>query len=286
MLATALAPGCVADDGTSTLDGGGDAAGACAIPSVPGVEDYLAEVVGELALGPRATAAQRGSARSSLLVAMGRLDVEAEHQLYSTGGNVVGWLPATTTSRSIVVVGAHLDTVAGSPGANDNATGVATVLAVARNLAAQRCRGAVVMFVAFDQEEVGLVGSSEFADRLPALHQEVLAVHTIDQVGWDRDGDRRFEIELPTETLWAEYQAAAAAIGVAVSRTDTGDTDHVSFRARGYPAAGVTEEFVGGDTSPYYHTAGDTIATVELAYTARAVELITTVVGRELGGER
>ena len=57
------------------------------------------------------------------------------------------------------MVGAHLDSEVGSPGANDNATGVAAVLAVARALKDLQCRSRGVMFVMFDQEEVGLLGS-------------------------------------------------------------------------------------------------------------------------------
>jgi hypothetical protein len=43
-----------------------------------------------------------------------------------------------------------------------------------------------------------------------------------------------------------------------VAITQTAGTDHASFRARGLPAAGLTEECVGGDTSPLRHTPGDT----------------------------
>jgi hypothetical protein len=103
-------------------------------------------------------------------------------------------------------------------------------------------------------------------------------VHTVDQVAWDDDGDRVFEIELPTAALFQQYQSAAAALGLGVTQTDTSGTDHQAFRTDGFAAAGVTEEYVGGDTSPHYHTSGDTYATADLAFTADAVRLVSRVV--------
>jgi Zn-dependent M28 family amino/carboxypeptidase len=140
------------------------------------------------------------------------------------------------------------------------------------------CRTAAVTVALFDQEESGLFGSRAFAQTLdPAM---VRAVHTIDQVAWDFDGDRRFELELPTPQLEAEWLAAAAVVGVSLRSTLTGGTDHDSFRERGFAAVGLTEEYVGGDTSPYRHTAQDTHASVEpyLDYTALAAKLTAQVV--------
>jgi hypothetical protein len=289
-LALAARPGCGADDagggpdGGALVDGGGDGDPGCLVPDLAGTDAYLADVVGHLAAAPRASVAARAATREYLTAALEALGLVTSLDSYAGGANVVGRLAATDPAATTwILIGAHFDTVAGSPGADDNATGVATALATVRNLAAQPCRAHGVLVAAFDQEELGLVGSTQLAARLRADGTALVAVHTIDQAGWDADRDRRFEIELPTAALWTEYQAAAAATGVAVTRTTTGDTDHVPFRERGYPAAGVSEEFAGGDTSPHYHTAGDTLATVELAYTARAVRLVTTVVGRELG---
>ncbi len=263
-----------------------DGASGCAVPQVAGLDGYLAGAVGHLAAAPRASAAARTATRGYLMTELAGLGLDVSVDSYGQGANVVGRLAATAPGASTwILIGAHFDTVAVSPGANDDATGVAAVLGVARNLAAQPCRRHGLMVVGFDQEEIGLIGSTALAGRLFAAGTALVAVHTVDQVGWDRDGDHRFEIELPTAGLWAEYQAAAAATGSPVGRTTSAGTDHASFRERGYAAAGVTEEFVGGDTTPHYHTAGDTLATVDLAYTARAVRLVSYVVGRELGAD-
>jgi Zn-dependent M28 family amino/carboxypeptidase len=201
---------------------------------------------------------------------------------YPSGANVYAMLPATVTTSHQIIVGAHFDTVPGSPGANDDATGVAAVLAVARYLTDAPCRNAAVTVILFDEEEAGLFGSRAAANTLSAQQADVIAVHTIDQIGWDGDGDRRFEIELPTTQLEADYQAAAAVIGVPVTTTTTTGTDHQSFRAAGFPSVGLTEEYVGGDTSPYRHTPQDTAATVNPDYLVAGAQLVAQVVLTEV----
>jgi Zn-dependent M28 family amino/carboxypeptidase len=133
-----------------------------------------------------------------------------------------------------------------------------------------------VIVAFFDQEELGLFGSRAFAQMLAPA--DIRAVHTIDQVAWDADHDRVFELELPTAALEAEWRAAATTVGATVRTTATGGTDHVSFRDRGLAAAGLTEEFAGGDTSPFRHTAGDTPTTVDAAYLALASKLTAQVI--------
>jgi Zn-dependent M28 family amino/carboxypeptidase len=173
--------------------------------------------------------------------------------------------------------------VSNSPGANDNATGVAVVLAAARALAGVSCRDTNVVFVFFDQEEVGLVGSGAYAAAAAAAGTNIIAAHTIDQAGWDMDNDLRFEIERPSAGLFAQYQAAAAAVGAQVVSTQTGTTDHESFRSQGFAAAGVTEEYVSGDTTPHYHLPSDTVATVDATYHRVAARMMIYLLARELG---
>ena len=153
-------------------------------------------------------------------------------------------LQASTLSTSNIVIGAHFDSVPGSPGANDNATGVAFVLAVARYLTSVDCRQSNVYFVLFDEEEIGLVGSYQFAQFLSNQGTDVVSVHTIDQMGWDQDNDLAVELERPSGNLYSEWVQSKTAAGLSMTlhQTDTGQTDHVSFRQFGFAAIGITEE--------------------------------------------
>ncbi|HUQ04645.1 MAG TPA: M20/M25/M40 family metallo-hydrolase [Kofleriaceae bacterium] len=303
--ASAGLAGCAGDDGgADDDDGGGDdgdgggidavdamlpdgdgGGGTCVSPVAepPWLAAYLAGHVQQLAAAPRATVAQRNAARAYVSGQLASLGLAPMTATYSGGANVVAELPATTASTAWLVVGAHFDTVTGSPGANDNATGVAIVLAAARALAAQSCRDTNVAFVFFDQEEIGLVGSQAYASAAANAGRNIVAAHTIDQAGWDMDDDLRFEIERPSTGLFAQYQAAATAVGAQVVQTSTNTTDHESFRAEGFAAAGLTEEYVSGDTTPHYHMATDTTATVDTAYHRVAARLMIVLLARELG---
>jgi hypothetical protein len=228
----------------------------------------VTEIAAGVSLGERSTPTQRAAAASFLDDAFAEIGYTPQRHDYPGGSNVFAELPAMDDAASVLVIGAHYDTVPGSPGANDNATGVALVLALARHLRDVECRSHHLLFVLFDQEEIGLVGSDAFAGFLVDEGLPIEAVHTIDQMGWDADGDRHVEIERPDAGLLEFYEAPAASLvpPVVLTRTRTGSTDHVSFRAHGLPAVGLTEEFVSGDTSPHYHLPTDAYATVDVDY--------------------
>lgn len=268
--------GLVSDDADPDID----APPGCIRPPLdaPWLGTELARWVGDLTVRPRATIGDRDAARAYLqqqLVAQGWT---AEFQTYAGGANVVADIPATRPEPGArrTIVGAHFDTVDGSPGASDNASGSAVVLALGRFLAETPCRTAPVSLVLFDQEELGFFGSRAYvAAQDPAT---IAAAHTIDQVGWDSDGDRIFELERPAPALEAAWRAGASRLGVTVVTTSTGGTDHESFRDVGIAAVGLSEEYVGGDTSPHRHTAGDVASTIDLPYLATAAQLTASVI--------
>ncbi len=280
------------DDGGGTVDAvdaslldGDGGGGTCMAPTTePGwLASYLLGHVQQLAASPRATVSQRNSTRAYLSSQLTAIGLTPMTVAYESGANVVAELPATVATNAWLVVGAHFDSVDISPGANDNATGVAVVLATARALSGVSCRDKNVAFVFFDQEEVGLIGSGVYAAAARTGGMNIVAAHTIDQAGWDMDDDLRFEIERPSTGLLAKYQAAAAAVGAQVVSTQTSSTDHESFRSQGFPAAGVTEEYVSGDTTPHYHRAGDTVDTVDAAYHRVAARMMIQLLATELG---
>ena len=279
LLACAL---CACGDDGSMTDAGRDAPAGCTRPSLdqPWLSALVGGVVTQLSAAPRYTNTERDTARAYLMAQLAQAGWTAKLHAYPTGANVYATIPATTGDTHEVIVGAHFDTVQGSPGANDNASGCAVVMAVARYLADMSCRKLAVTVVFFDEEEEGLFGSRAFASMLSIA--QVPAVHTIDQVGWDSDDDTRFELELPTTTLETEYRSAATVVGVPVTKTPTSGTDHQAFRDLGFAAIGITEEYVGGDTSPYRHTAQDTAPTVKLSYTELAAKLVAQAIMTEI----
>lgn len=248
------------------------------------------EVAPGVTVSERSEDANRDAVRSFLSQQLEGLGLVPEIQAYSASGtNVYAQLEPDSPDAAgeVVVFGAHFDTVPGSPGANDNATGVAMVLAVARYLTEVRCRTRGFVFVLFDEEEIGLVGSDAFAGLLAGQGLPVLAAHTVDQMGWDGDGDLAIELERPDAGLFALYADTASALGLSMNlvQTETGSTDHVSFRAHGIDAIGITEEYVSGDTTPHYHMPSDTYDTVDIPYLVSTTILLNGVMTRLARGE-
>jgi hypothetical protein len=285
---------------TATEDTASDETGAvdCTLPDpAPAwleddARDIVARLSGETELAPgitladRSTPSRRAQTAEWLQARFDEIGLVGERHDYAGGTNVFALVAATMASEGTLVFGAHYDTVPGSPGANDNATGVAVALALARQLQGVPCRRYDLIVVLFDQEEIGLVGSAAFAQALIDENEPVVAVHTIDQQGWDADGDRRIEIERPDAGLLEFYDDAADELPAPMELvpTDTGFTDHVSFRAAGFPAVGITEEFVSGDTTPHYHQPGDTYDTVDFDYLVSGTTLVNHAFARALSG--
>jgi Zn-dependent M28 family amino/carboxypeptidase len=283
VLAACSDPGTESPDGGVDGSVGPDSPPGCSRPALdaPWLSSQLTSWMSGLATAPRATTTQRTTARTYLMNQLSMIGWTPQLQTYTTGANVYATIPATMggTGKEIIL-GAHFDSVTSSPGANDNASGTVVVLAVARYLVDVPCRESPVTIVLFDGEENGLLGSRAYAPTKTAAN--VRAVHTIDQVAWDQDNDLRFELEMPTAALEAEWRAAAQVAGATLMTTNTQGTDHEAFRDRGFAAMGLTEEYVGGDTSPHRHTPQDTISTVDMPYLVLAAKLTAQVIIEEV----
>jgi Zn-dependent M28 family amino/carboxypeptidase len=233
-------------------------------------------------LSSRYSTEEKRKVRNYLKSLIEQLSLTAREQPYDVppsrpGSNIYTVLPATVHTDEYVIIGAHFDTVAGTPGANDNASGIALVYTVVKKLKAQKRRNKNVIMVFFDDEEIGYKGSGHFAEKIAAEGLNVHSVHTIDQMGWDEDGDRAIELELPTKALQKRYTEMAARYNIPVHITDVYTTDHHSFRARGFKAVGLTEEYCNGDTTPHIHQPTDTYETINFAYLASTTELVFQV---------
>ena len=241
------------------------------------------EIEAGVTLSSRYGGADKEKVRTYLLTLIEDLSLTGvehpyEDQWGEEGTNVYTTLPATDGSEEYIVLGAHYDTVGGSPGASDNATGMAVVYSVVKKLAALDRRNKNVILVFFDDEEIGLRGSREFAKKIKAEGLDVHSVHTVDQMGWDEDGDRAIELELPTDYLRERYEDMAANFDIPVHITSVGSTDHSAFRSEGFNAIGLTEEYVNGDTTPHIHRETDTYDTVNFEYLASSTDLMFRVI--------
>lgn len=188
--------------------------------------------------------------------------------------NVVATAPGFDPSRTHRLVGAHLDTVAVAPGAEDNASGVAVLLELAR-LAAREGPGAPTVFVAFGAEEprgpgdaLHHFGSTRYVRTMPRAQRRALAaMASLDRVGVGRT------VPVCTGPLSADQVQRAVLrtarrIGVPAASCENTASDHWSFEKAGYPV-------VRFGSTPYsgYHSAGDVPAVVSTAQLGRTGRL-------------
>ncbi|MEV7080856.1 M28 family peptidase [Streptomyces sp. NPDC093516] len=126
------------------------------------------------------------------------------------GANLIASLPGSGTGPA-VVVGAHLDSVSGSPGADDNASGVAVLLETARLLAGTPAPARVVLAV-FDMEELGLIGARQAARDL-TRDGGVRGMICLESVGYYADDPGTQRLPVGFERVFPEASATVRAGG-------------------------------------------------------------------------
>jgi len=196
------------------------------------------------------------------------------------GMNVIGLLRGSDPdlSRRAVLVGGHLDGVGTDPdgtvfpAANDNASGPAVTIEVARALAAKRLdlRRSVV-FVAFAGEEEGLLGSEAYATRMavsPGRVESLVAYLNLDVIGCCGN---TLEASEESRALVDRIRAAATRLGIPFRSIRGGGSDHETFTKRGVPAAIILWSDI------ILHTPRDTIAIIEVSRLQKAGDVVTAV---------
>lgn len=173
-----------------------------------------------------------------------------------------------------ILLGAHLDTVDGSPGANDNASGVAVILEVARSVAGTAL-GREVRFVAFGGEEVQPGGGHHFGSLHDAARTKPRAMVSVDMIGLDRPlvvgwlgiGSRR------TVRLLLR---SARDLGLKAGERILPDlSDHGPYERAGVPSA-----FLWTGDEPNHHQPSDVVPNVHRRALARMGRLLLHFLAR------
>jgi hypothetical protein len=237
--------------------------------------------------------------------------LRTERQGYRVQGRLVHNIEAELSGGlrhdEVVIIGAHYDTAHGSPGANDNATGVAVLLALARALL-QEQRPRTVRLVAFATEEPPFTRTSEmgslvYARRCRARQERVVGMLSLETLGSFYEQRRGPEAPFPLNIISPWRGDFIAVVGNPASRKlvdriiqsfrpgsglrcrrailpgllpGVRSSDHWSFWKQGYPAAMVT------DTAPlryrHYHRRTDTLDKLDLPRLAAVARGLLPVV--------
>ncbi len=202
-----------------------------------------------------------------------------------------------------LLIGAHYDTVSGSPGADDNASGLVVLLEVAMRLRTQPL-GRPLWLVGFCLEEQDRLGSQAFASRLKAERGALAGAIILECVGFARSEAGTQQVPpgvpfaVPTQgdflaivgneasrslvtQLEREAQRHAAQLkslslvvpGKGEALPHTRRSDHASFWDAGYPAVMLTD--TANFRNPHYHRETDTVDTLNLEFLSNVATTVT-----------
>lgn len=180
--------------------------------------------------------------------------------------NVTGTIPGSEYPDRVVIIGAHYDgqgfggpismdhdgEPAIHPSADDNASGTAGMLSLARYFSMNR-PAATVQFAAFSGEEMGLLGSSHFVEVLNGSTERVVAMINLDMIGRLTDGDLTI-FGTGSSNVWDEILDEIDSDSLNINRVENGagSSDHAPFYHAGIP---ILHYFTG--THEEYHRPAD-----------------------------
>jgi hypothetical protein len=207
-----------------------------------------------------------------------------EYNLAGSGTrrNVIAEQPGLTQPGRIFLITAHLDSTSHNtaystpytlaPGADDNASGSTAVLLAAKILS-QYAFNCTLRYALFTGEEQGLYGSQAYVEDAAAAQEDIQGVLNLDMIAYNSDNDPIIELytrpannaDLAIASLFSEV-VTAYNINLAPEIRPTGmqSSDHASFWDYGFPAILAIED--RDNSSPYYHSTGDTLSTLNLSY--------------------
>lgn len=273
--------------------------------------DYQKQIIGQLSgeyiledgskLGSRWSAQERGAARPYLKALLKQAGIEPLEHSYQaanlnpaidmilgpfSGTNIYGVLPATNGSSEYVVLGAHYDTgKRNAPGADDNATGIALIYSIAKELSKIKNRTKNLLIVFFDQEEEELIGSRAFIDLIRDQQWDVHSVHCFDMVGWDDDNDQTYQLIATSQGLIDLYKKTADVHNITIDERrvnaeayEASSTDYDAFISERFQVAGFGECFYCRDYSPYKDGPDDTFDKVNFEYLMTGTNLVEEVI--------
>ena len=198
-------------------------------------------------------------------------------------------------SREVILICAHFDcrmeeledACSRAPGADDNASGVAAMLEIARIIAGVNTVEDIY-FAAFSGEEQGFWGSTAYAQYMKDKRINLQKVINIDMIGYAPGGksvyveqDMGNAVESndePSQQFAAKMaQMAADYTDLSVTMGEIYESDYMPFEARGYVCVGAYE----GEENPNYHSTNDTIESVNVSFVAKVAKMILATVCHE-----
>ncbi|HUK18524.1 MAG TPA: M20/M25/M40 family metallo-hydrolase [Bryobacteraceae bacterium] len=203
--------------------------------------------------------------------------------------NVAGYLPGSSSESEYVVIGAHYDhlglggqyslapsqTGTVHPGADDNASGTAGVIELARWFSRQPKQKRGILFLCFAGEELGLLGSEYYVAHPDLPLDRAVAMINMDMIGRVRNAKLYIGGVATGSTLRATLDGITPKYGMKVDYSETsgyGSSDHTSFTAGGVPVL-----FFFSGLHADYHKPSDTWDKIDAPDAAKVLEMVAEV---------
>jgi hypothetical protein len=195
------------------------------------------------------------------------------------GKNIVATIHGRTNQQFIIT--AHYDTIESSPGADDDGSGIASILMIAEILSTYMFNQ-TVKFIIFSGEEIGLLGSTDYSHRAMENNTNITGVLSLDKIGYAKtstDGKllrhhagrgSEWMIDISQNVSKKYYDAIGLDI---VPLPFDPSSDHKSFVDNGYHGSNLVEESL----NPTYHTSEDTIEHINISYLTKVTKLVLAV---------
>ncbi len=246
------------------------------------LDDSLVILSGEkdVVLANRGKQAGKLAARKFLREEFESFGYTVTEQAYGSGTNLIA--ERTGKSGKVLVVSAHYDSV-NNAGADDDGTGVVTMLATAKLLDKKALKH-TVRFVAFDEEELGLIGSKAYAKSLKGEKANILGDVQMEMMGYNAKKDGKFHViscdRADSQFMVDAFEAVVKKLdtGLVITRACTDRSDHASFWNEDMPAIVMSENFFGGDANPCYHKKCDKMDRMHMDYFERVAEASANLV--------
>lgn len=205
---------------------------------------------------------------------------QPEYQYFNgnRGANIIATRPGTRFPDMEYIICAHYDNMPSgpdAPGADDNASGITAILEAARILSTIEPEF-TIKIAAWDEEEIGLAGSSYYVQQAFASGHDILGALNVDMIAWDSNNDMLFSIarNSTSEAIANDFITSTNYYQPQLNHNliNSTSSDHASFWQYGYPAIMAIENFY--DFNANYHTPGDGISSVNMSYFGAMVRAV------------
>ena len=186
------------------------------------------------------------------------------------GDNIIVTIKGQASSKDIIIVCAHYDTVEVSPGSDDDGSGVASIIMMSEILS-KYTHNSTIKLILFSGEEQGLLGSKKYVEELEKQDVNIIGILALDKIGYAKTSEQGKTIRHHanpssswmldiTEEISNTYKDE---ININIEKQPfDGSSDHKSFVDKGYSGSNLVEKSL----NPYYHTSEDLLKHMNISY--------------------